>query len=148
MVCLSKSDGERWHELFEHMLGLIDEVPPPAPWNPSLLDNGSMSETYTAWRAAETTHLSSIHACARELARTGSLQSKSLEVHYFLGERLSSVLRALQATFAWRDDQPISIIPFPDAGIERVAEWYLTDWADWHTAGFVIREEDFPDEHA
>jgi hypothetical protein len=146
MVCLSKSDAERWHELFEHMLGLIQQVPPPAPWNPSLPENGTLSETYAAWRAAETAHLPSIHACARELVRTGSVQSKSPEVHYFLGERLSSVLRALDVTFAWRDDRLISIIPFPDSGIEAVAEWYLTDWADWHTAGLVIREEDFPSE--
>ena len=129
MVCLSKSDGERWHELFEHMLALIHEVPPPAPWNPSLPENGSLSETYTAWRAAEATHLSSIHACARELVSTGPSIEITGGALVSWGATLERT-QALPATFAWRHDQPISIIPFPNSGIEGVAEWYLTDWAD------------------
>jgi hypothetical protein len=145
MVYLRKSDGERWHELFEYVLNMLQEVPPPAPWNPSLPDNATLSEAHAAWRSAEADHLSSIHACARELAGTGTLLSKSAEVHYFLGERVASVLRALGGTFAWQNDRPTSIIPFPDVNMERVAEWYLTEWADFHTVNFVISEEDFSD---
>lgn len=145
MVCVAKTDGERWKELYGRMHVLLQQVQPPFSWEPALPKDADYTDTLVAWRAVENTHLAAIHAAAHELAATGRLRSRTAEVHYFLCYRILEVMEELRGTFACSDEQPVSIVPFPSLDLEEVAEWYLTTWSDYHTSSQVIREEDFDD---
>ena len=141
MVCLAKTDGQRWRDLMEFMLVLAGSFGEGATWKPDVPPSGGKRAEYDAWSEAHEVHREAIHRAARQLVRDGQLEPTTPEVYYFLNYRVQAVGDALKGTFTWLDNQPTTIVPFPPLGTDEVAAWYLTIWSDRNAVDYV-----FPDD--
>ena len=101
-------------------------------------------DVWDAWLAHETEHLGDIYEAARQLVREGNLSRFDHPVVYFLSLRHKAALRHVQMSYAWRDQRPVSLIPFPVMSPSALAEWLLTDWGDGRALQHTFPEEAAP----
>jgi hypothetical protein len=129
-------NGRKWHEMAAllvefyrplrdagHALGDVWQpptLPAETPWE----------DACEEWTAQETAHLADIYHAARMLVRTTGIPRATPVAVYFLKFRHRAALNHVQDAFSWRDEKPVSLIPFPPITPAEFAEWLLTEWSN------------------
>jgi hypothetical protein len=129
-------NGRKWHEMADLLvefyrplreageaLGGVWQppvLPPETPWE----------DACEEWTAHEAAHLPDIYHAARMLVRTAGIPRATPVALYFLMFRHRAALNHVQGAFSWREEKPVSLIPFPPMPPGEFAEWLLTEGGD------------------
>lgn len=140
-------NGDEWRRMQLLMIGFYHmscEGVAATGWQPLRRPGATEEEALQEWRAIEALHTEAVSTTARELAKTSRVQCPSPEVAYYLHRRVCLALEFVERAFAWRGEQPISIIPFPSVAPRELAEWFLTEWADGHCVIHSLQPSSIP----
>ncbi|MBW8782979.1 MAG: hypothetical protein JF599_13990 [Verrucomicrobia bacterium] len=129
-------NGRKWHEMAELLTGFYRPLHDAghaldSAWQPPVLPEGTpWEDVWEDWAAHESAHLPDIYDAARMLVRTTRIPTFLPAVLYFLRFRHRAALDHVQGSFSWRDERPVSLIPFPSIPPGEFAEWLLTEWGN------------------